>query len=80
MTGRDSPTPLSRFRSHISLIVHPAPRMTNAPTPKRLRYIRGVVIGRPSAYEAIVIDQAATESFRHNPMIPAAGEGDVLHG
>jgi len=56
--GEDSPTPLSKFRSHMSLIVHPAPRITNAPTPKRLKYARGVVIGRLSAYEAIVIDQA----------------------
>ena len=78
--GRGSPTPLSKFRSHISLIVHPAPRITNAPIPKRLRYVKGVVTGRLSAYDAIVIDQAATGPFRHDSEIPVSGEDDALHG
>lgn len=39
-------------------MVHPAPRITSAPSPKRLIYVKGVVYGACRAYEAIVIDQA----------------------
>jgi hypothetical protein len=49
---------LSRFRSHRSLMVHPAPRMINAPVPNRMVYFRGTDGGALSAYEAMVIDQA----------------------
>ena len=62
----DSPMPLSIFRSHISSIVHPAPRMTNAPILKRVRYDNGVVIGRCNAQEATIIDQATTNIIRHD--------------
>ena len=55
----NSPTPLSRLRSHISLIVQPAPRMTRAPTPKSVMYVRGTIGLALSAYDAIVIDHAA---------------------
>lgn len=40
-----APTLLSRFLSHMSLIVHPAPRITSAPMPNRLRYVSGTVRG-----------------------------------
>lgn len=53
-----APTALSRFRSHRSLMVHPAPRMINAPVPKRRIYFRGTDGGTFSAYDAMVIDQA----------------------
>jgi len=39
-------------------MVHPAPRMINAPVPKSRMYFRGTGAGALSAYEAIVIDQA----------------------
>lgn len=52
------PTALSRFRSHRSLIVHPAPRITRAPVPNRAMYVRGTDGGALSAYEAMVMDQA----------------------
>lgn len=64
--GKGVPTPLSKFRSHISLIVHPAPRMTNAPIPNKVRYVKGVVMGRCNAVEAIVIDQATANPVRHD--------------
>ena len=57
-TGCYAPTALSRFRSHRSLMVHPAPRMINAPVPKRRMYFRGTDGGTLSAYDAMVIDQA----------------------
>ena len=49
---------MSKSRSAISFIVHPADRMISAPIPKRLMYVKGVVNGACTAYEAIVIDQA----------------------
>ena len=52
------PTALSRFLSHISLIVHPAPRIISAPAPKSPRYVKGVDMGVSRAKAAIVIDQA----------------------
>ena len=52
------PTPLSKFLSHISLMVHPAPRITRAPSPNRLKYVNGVVNGVSKAYAAIVMDHA----------------------
>lgn len=52
------PTAVSKFRSHRSLIVHPAPRIINAPVPNRVMYVRGTDGGALSAYEAMVIDQA----------------------
>lgn len=39
-------------------MVHPAPRMINAPVPNRMVYFRGTDGGALSAYEAMVIDQA----------------------
>ena len=39
------PTALSKFLSHISLIVQPAPLITSAPRPKMLIYVNGVVNG-----------------------------------
>lgn len=39
-------------------MVHPAPRMINAPVPKRTMYFRGTDGGALSANEAMVIDQA----------------------
>ena len=59
---RNAPTALSRFRSHRSLIVHPAPRMINAPVPKRKMYFRGTDGGTLCAYVAMVIDQANNNS------------------
>ena len=64
----------------MSLMVHPAPLMMNAPIPNRLRYVKGVVIGRLSVYEAIVIDQAAANSFCHHQKVLVVEKGDVLHG
>ena len=52
------PTALSRFRSHKSLMVHPAPRIIRAPVPNRMVYFRGMDGGALDAYEAMVIDQA----------------------
>ena len=46
---RRAPTALSRFLSHMSLIVQPAPRMTSAPRPNRLMYVSGAVYGSSSA-------------------------------
>ena len=43
------PTALSRFRSHRSLIVHPAPRIIRAPVPNRAMYVRGTDGGALSA-------------------------------
>ena len=40
-------------------MVHPAPRMMSAPVPNRSMYFSGTDGGALSAYEAIVIDQAA---------------------
>jgi hypothetical protein len=54
----DSPIAVSKFRSHRSLMVHPAPRMIKAPVPNRVMYVRGTDGGALSAYEAMVIDQA----------------------
>ncbi len=56
-----APTALSRFLSQRSLIVHPAPRIINAPVPKSAMYFRGTDGGASSAYEAMVIDQAVME-------------------
>lgn len=54
-----APTALSRFRSHMSLIVQPAPRMTSAPRPKSAVAASGAVYGSCSAWAAMVIDHAA---------------------
>jgi len=78
--GRHVPTPLSKFRSHISLIVHPAPRMTNAPMPNKVRYVKGVVMGRCNAVEAIVIDQAATNPIHHDSESRFREKRDALQG
>jgi len=43
------PTDLSRFLSHISLIVQPAPRITSAPMPNMLMHVKGTVYGSWSA-------------------------------
>ena len=43
------PTALSSLRSHRSFIVHPAPRIINAPMPKRLMNVRGTLGGALSA-------------------------------
>lgn len=43
-------------------MVHPAPRMINAPVPKRRMYFRGTTGGTLSAYDAMVIDQANNNS------------------
>jgi hypothetical protein len=60
----DSPTAVSKFRSHRSLMVHPAPRIIKAPVPNRVMYVRGTDGGALRAYEAIVIDQAVEGSGR----------------
>ncbi len=57
---------MSKFLSAISLIVHPADRMMSAPSPNKLMYVNGVVIGACTAYDAIVIDHAgSTETHRN---------------
>lgn len=53
-----APTDLSRFLSHISLMVQPAPLMMRAPTPNSPVYHKHSVSGAWDANEAIVIDQA----------------------
>jgi hypothetical protein len=53
-----SPTDLSKFLSHMSLIVQPAPLITSAPIPHRLIYVKGTLGGRCRAYEAMAIDHA----------------------
>ena len=58
VVGACAPTALSKFRSHRSLMVHPAPRMMNAPAPNRAMYFRGTDGGALCANEAMVIDQA----------------------
>ena len=70
LVERDAPTALSRFRSHRSLIMHPAPRMINAPVPKRRMYFRGTDGGTLCAYDAMVIDQANNNSEWLDPTLP----------
>ena len=80
--NRDVPTAVSKFRSHRSLMVHPAPRIIKAPVPNRVMYVRGTDGGALSAYEAMVIDQAAGRSgiLRGSLICQGAKETNVLHG
>ena len=55
---KNIPTARSSLRSHISLMVQPAPRITNAPVANNAVYPRAVLTGACVAYEAIVIDHA----------------------
>lgn len=57
-TSAGAPTCLSILRSHMSLIVHPAPRMSRAPVPKRAVYQMGVETGAAMSVEARMMDQA----------------------
>jgi hypothetical protein len=75
-----APTALSRFLSQRSLIVHPAPRMINAPVPKSAMYFRGTDGGASSAYEAMVIDQAVMRSRGVVRRRADGSCGDALQG
>ena len=51
------PTLASIFASHMSLIVQPALRITNEPTPNRARFVSQAETGAPVNRDARVMDQ-----------------------
>ena len=57
----DPPTARSNFSSHMSLIVHPAPRMTTAPTANNAVSETGTEGGRLCIVDANMIPHAAHE-------------------
>jgi hypothetical protein len=61
-TVLEESTRLSRFLSHRSLIVHPAPRITTAPTPKRPSMEKSWEGGRCACAEANVILHAIRQN------------------
>ena len=68
----NSPTFLSMSRSHKSLIVQPAPRITIAPVPNRARFHAQLVTGNADEYAAIVIPQAGPRTGKEiSPLNPA---------